>query len=619
MKNLKLQWNSIKRNKTQFLFLVLSALIYLGLSSYALIRGVTANAVIYEFTGFFLMQLPMWVLFYIYITLETCYEIQNYKEAYCLTKKGMASIYKTQFSIIMLHVMFSTLLALFSNVLYIFISKQADFNLILHTVFLILFYFFLCCTAAAFIGLALSQIRKKHFSQTIFILIAASELPIANNFANGFYTLLGVDLFNLIKLLSLPPNSILGQQIHQAGFEIADDKISHLLFLITLSILIITILQSRKKTAKCAICIALCISMLVSYLMPYASFKSETSEYAVVDYLFSDKLTQITEAADFNVKKYDMKFSAFRKLKADVKIHIDKSDLSEYKFTLYHGYKIKEIANQNGDKLDFEQNGDYFTVHGDGRVEFLNVKYSGYCKKFYTTYKNVFLPANFAYYPVPGFREVFSEETGASFVDMVLPAETEFNVEFDLSKRIVSNLNEISKNKFEGKGKSLTLLGGYTKEAQINGTTVYYPYFDSKLNEASITRHIGEFTKNHPELKKIILIPNTNLSGYERCRVYDNYMLLSFIYDVENSYYQSLIPPEKKSLNSWLRRVYQYGAEGYEHYKERNLSDTERKEFELTWEIMSNDSSGEKKKKIEQYLINNNDTRTPIEFLESIR
>lgn len=63
----------------------------------------------------------------------------------------------------------------------------------------------------------------------------------------------------------------------------------------------------------------------------------------------------------------------------------DKTNLNEYKFTMYHGYKIKNITNEKGEKLKYSvTGGDYINIiNTKESIKKIVFEYSGFCRFFY--------------------------------------------------------------------------------------------------------------------------------------------------------------------------------------------------------------------------------------------
>ena len=103
---------------------------------------------------------------------------------------------------------------------------------------------------------------------------------------------------------------------------------------------------------------------------------SETADTTYYDMIHKD--CQKDEAADFRVKKYQLDFSVVLNLTGSAKVYVDRSELKSYRFTLYHGYKVKQVTDQTGAALDFRREYDYVTVtRGGAAVEYLCLEYTG--------------------------------------------------------------------------------------------------------------------------------------------------------------------------------------------------------------------------------------------------
>lgn len=70
---------------------------------------------------------------------------------------------------------------------------------------------------------------------------------------------------------------------------------------------------------------------------------------------------QVSKPADFKIDSYDLEFNFRNDLNAVATIKTDDVK-DEYKFTLYHGYKISKITDGNNDELNFTRDSDYLTI-----------------------------------------------------------------------------------------------------------------------------------------------------------------------------------------------------------------------------------------------------------------
>jgi len=195
------------------------------------------------------------------------------------------------------------------------------------------------------------------------------------------------------------------------------------------------------------------------------------------------------EGESFQITKYDMEFSVNNHLQGQVQCTVDKQDLEKYSFTLYHGYKIRSVRNEEGKELTFTQNRDWITVNNSGKVEKIIFEYEGYDLFFYATNQGIYLPANFEYYPVAGFHLVQSEE-GNEFTQELFSQTARFDltVKVKADYPVASNFtgNLIGEEKgyyiwhFGGEDRGIALMGSpYLVEREIEGVRV----IDSKLKQ----------------------------------------------------------------------------------------------------------------------------------------
>ena len=74
------------------------------------------------------------------------------------------------------------------------------------------------------------------------------------------------------------------------------------------------------------------------------------------------------EKNNLNMTDLTMDISTNSMLKAKVVIKVDNKNLEKYKFTLYHGYNIKNIKINDKD-VNFNRNLDYFEINNTQNYE----------------------------------------------------------------------------------------------------------------------------------------------------------------------------------------------------------------------------------------------------------
>lgn len=205
--------------------------------------------------------------------------------------------------------------------------------------------------------------------------------------------------------------------------------------------------------------------------------------------------------ADFKIKKYAGNLKVKRQLQAEIQIEPDEKKHDKYEFTLYHGFKVKQIADGNR-ILRFEQKGDHITIYVPGGLEQESITfiYQGYSSFYYSTSQATFLPAYFCYLPFPGHRLVWFEPSlmdngmkDASKEDDLsgIGYEVKYDLLLDLSQKVYSNLSVDQKGHCRGKSDGLTLMASpYITEYTENGITFLYSIF--RQNEISLKDQFKE-------------------------------------------------------------------------------------------------------------------------------
>jgi len=627
MKDIKIMKNMFLRNKFRkyfifiMTFLFVAAELGLFIASIDLIKSGYESSLNYFYST--LCILNYFVILFIFFSYECFSKINLYKESIDVCKKGMNSVYKIELYLFFAYILFIAIVALIFNLVFIWINKQLVFSVIVHTVFMLLFYYIFCCLAAVFIGLLLSLIKKRYIAYIFMLLFAVSEIELTEMLSMYLFDYTGKDFSKLFEFLFLVPHSIDWTPNYLTGVIFDINKVSLLLFYIgfTLLIVVITNCKSKnKKYVKATICTILCICLLTGYFMPVSNPKYDLSSsgdtYDACYYNYHrDDIKE--EKADFAVEKYDLKLSARLNLKADAAVYVDNQNLSEYKFTLYHKYKVLEVTNQNDEKLDFRRECDYLTVYDSGKTECLHIKYYGGSTQYYSSYTGINLPGNVYFYPVAGFHKMFVNYYG--FVCRALPRETAFEVTFDYPKTVYSNLNETGRNTFSGISKSLTLVSGYYKTEKIEDTLVYYPSMSKEYKVEDLHKHLDAFITENNNIKKIIFIPKVYSAQFAGVRAYDDYIFIHEKFDVAQQAFESKIDYTKWPFFTLVREYYDPNTEPeYLQQMEERADAEEKKQMAVLKVLFASENREKAAAEIEEYLTDGEDMRTPSEFLSAL-
>lgn len=630
MKNFKLQKKAIEKNKfhESLLIIMFSLLTVYWLRS--LIFHFTENrhdALSFLWGSF--SVLPYLQIFLIFFTFETCKKMHLYYEAISVTKKGVYDMYKTHLAVIITYVLFLTAEITVINLVETFFSPGMSSELILKLLPPLFFYFLLGCLAAVFIGFMFSFIKRSVFFYFFIILILLSQIDYIKDFVSNIYSVSGLNIIKGVELFNISPNSLDWGVNYHTGVVVNNDKVALMLFWIVFSLLVFILKQKsaavKYKAVKSGVCIALCAVLMAGYLTPFAMLdmgRGPSGLFANEEYYDYNVDCQTEEEADFRVTKYKLDLSAYRMLKARADIYVDKTNLSDYVFTLYHGYKVTKVTDRNGNKLNFTRENDYLTVHGSGSdTECITVEYHGDGNEFYSNHSGMLLTGNFCYYPLPGKRIVFVSSV-QGVMNNALPYKAEFDVRVNNCSSVFCNLDEVEKNHFAGESDSVTVLSGLLKSLKIKDTEIIYPYMNALYNEAFLKEGFESFIEKNPAVKKIFILPNISQCEKEGTVLFDDYLITARDYDIEAVVLKSQASYDKQDLAGYISMYETDEKEAYWQFSRETAlimeEDDKIRMMDLIDEILAEDD-GTVLQQIKDYLIDDSDTRDSLEFLESLR
>lgn len=180
-------------------------------------------------------------------------------------------------------------------------------------------------------------------------------------------------LYRIADLLSFMTRKFLSAPNVYYMYSVAAVDVQRILFWIFLVAAIICVVMNREE--KRWIFVVPGVAMLTCMFFFFQPVSSpgvdiiggeDAWTYDDTYYIYSGNIdckdVSKYEKATFKVNKYSMNLNAGRKLEARVEVDIDQTDLQQYDFTLYHGYKIKSVEDDHGQNLTFYQKGDYVQV-----------------------------------------------------------------------------------------------------------------------------------------------------------------------------------------------------------------------------------------------------------------
>lgn len=550
------------------------------------------------------------------------------KIAECLkaTKNGYSKFVFSQASVLFCCVLVFFIVQLLCNLCLCIMSDVWNVQYLWHTFLGCVLSYFLTAFVGELFGLLLAQSANRLNSYLLLAFVSLLGTNMAENMVYALYSMKGINLYPLVNLFNLYPPSLNWTPVFAFGQSILPYRWATALFwMFLLTALLILKVSDKKKKQKAVTAVfpaVLSVVCLIITLLPQSklilnSYDPAASAMADFNYYVDDaeEHPPLYEEADFSVDKYDLEFSLGLELKAKAVLYADKKDLSEYRLTLYHGFKVDSVCDENNEKLKFEQNGDYLTIYNENKnLNSFTIKYHGHSNVCYSNVQGSFLPAYFPYYPRAGFEPVFD---GQSYSAMSKNTVSKFNVKINGIQNYYSNLDETAKNVFSGKSNGLTIVSGMYDEFESDGLRLVYPYLK---NDEFTNEMIEDFIEQNKDtvaingnVETIIFIPSYSNSTYTSYIDYSDHIVTTQILGFTERYKAQLTPSYKEDLKS-VYHMYISAPELFADMLEGAKGMTEPTIEVYIADYVDYIGEEEALANIEQYLNDDSDTRTYQEF-----
>lgn len=280
-------------------------------------------------------------------------------------------------------------------------------------------------------------------------------------------------------------------------------NLQRILFWILFSISLLFLFRAReKKIWITGVCFGLTLITFALYIQPsgeryisgnWGAYAADNQYYNLlfasksgIGYGTADEYEGIGRSykeASFKILKYAGELSAKRELNASIDVEVDRKDLCEYIFTLYHGYRLSQVTDEKGNSIPFEQDVDHVRLNTQNcqPLEKIHFEYAGYSREYVTTSQAVLLGGNFPYLPQPGWLPYKGEpKNGALHTDEYnlkgLCYPVEYDITFPTEATMYTNLTESEKAHFVGKSEGATFISSkFMGETKLPNATLYYP------------------------------------------------------------------------------------------------------------------------------------------------
>lgn len=564
--------------------------------------------------------------FYIFLSLEYCYTVKSFIKNDSSSAKSTIRLYINIFLVLMLLNLITTIIYTIYNISVFFTIDIIQHDFLFHVLISMLLNFFIVAILAILMGMCLALTFKRPVAYLFSIIFIFFTSPAFEFLKEVLYYNYNINLYPVFNIFDLYTPSLIWVPNFYFGYSLLPYRFALLfiwIFVVMAILLYKLISQKAIKIISAAICIVLFSLSTVVYFQPSSKLVMNYDPDAGLDtdLWYYNESEQKEEAGGFDVLDYTMNINVTHQL--NVKANLKVSDnLSEYKFTLYHGYKITSICNQDEVDMKYDQDGDYFIVYNDGvEVDELKVEYSGYSTKFYSNSQGMILPGFFPYYPHSGFHRVYDIDN-LCFEKLFLDSASEFHITVSGNKQIYSNLNKTEKNEFNGNATSITIVSGFVTSQVVEGIELIYPYMDTtNFSNESIENYINQFINEYrksQEVEKIIILPNLNLINTDTV-IYDGYITTNGLYGLAAQCTYIEMNPDKKRLID-LTNAYLYSPDYFNYIV--SLEDSDNNSDAIIAVMISEKieklGTEEFVRILEEYLYNDDDLRTVPEFLDDL-
>lgn len=423
--------------------------------------------------SFVILCFTSYEFFYLY---KRCY----IDEALYSHKNGKTRILTSTVTVLL----FIPALEFFSAFVFNFViflsSGMNDYSYLYHIFSVLFLYVFLGGIIPILLGVFFAQKTKRIVSYALMALIIFLVSSTSDFIPGGLSQVTKINFWEAKYFLAyILPNDLEWYINHDYGMYAEIYRWNLIIFWISLLSFLFFKLCQIKKTALKAVLLSLTLLIstfnLVGYFYGGSHIEkgAQLDSISMSDYLFYTENEQKNQDPDFEVTSYDMDLSIYRQLDAEVSMTLSDTGLEYYNFTLYHGYNVLKITDIEGNALKYNREGDYVTVIGNGNLQLISIKYSGYSPILYSNYQACSLPGFFAYYPIPRFYKITGDYT--TYNPIEIKSETEFNIRVDSARQFYSNLDEVKneKNCFVGVTSYPTLFSGFYKS---NSSDIYKIY-----------------------------------------------------------------------------------------------------------------------------------------------
>lgn len=487
-------------------------------------------------------------------------ETHQMRESFISTPMGYKRYLQTLFLLLFwIAVLFSVLTA---GITAFFVSRSELTSILyayrqstVHFLLLTCIYLLIPAVIGICFGLSLSFLPNRLMGYLVIAIAFLLSYVINDLPAALLYELTGLNAYYPFELLRIGPEINLSP-IYAFGYPAQIHQMARLLFWLCLfgGLLFWNLNRMEPTRRKWQIPFVgiLAVLSIVTYFWPASRVAITTNPFygLTADQEYYYKNPGSEQEADWTITNYELEVRIFRKLNVKATLILSQPVLGEMPFTLYHGYRVTDVRDAEGNKLSFRQEGDYLMVQSATETQQISITYSGSGDRYYSNEQGVSLPGSFVWYPHAGKKILFDNSAGG-FIWVNPENDVSFRVAVKYPKKIYSNLVETEKGIWEGQSTGVTLMSGMLTEEVQSGIRFVYPYLNTELYakgiRADLVNKVIQRDTVLDAVHSVISIAPVNLTTpSERFALLSDHLLLSNPLE-----YDDYIPLAKLRANKW--------------------------------------------------------------------
>ncbi|CAM4186457.1 hypothetical protein BAMA_24485 [Bacillus manliponensis] len=466
-----------------YLVSLIIILSYLGVIVYSYLSSeITNPGNMLQLSSFFIQGYMLIFMFFGFHTIHI--ETSDVsKDLFLTIRKGFYIKIGSNISlIVIMNIMFCMFATLVIYTVYQFTGYHFS-DLYKKSMLFIFMYWFLPAFISSLIGFVIGLTVHKKFSPAFIVGIWLLISPLNIYFSNQLYKLLGMEHVPGFIHLGISDPKMSYHAFSGFTFTV-EDVMNKVIWVITILVIIIVILLLKRNNVK-SLLIILSVTALLFSAIPFFFLDSKPNptdfhkrNIDELNYYALNRYEKPRAEMDYTIKKYEIDLAIEKQLKASVHIQFTEHEKGKKSFSLYHGFRVTSIEDEEGNAINYKQYGDFLDVDLHMPTKEVYLQYSGTSSPYMDANQSfAYLPYYFAWIPLktehPSMRYMYNSNHR-------LPAQPndliQYTLKFNGSKNIVTNLKKVEEGTYIGvTNAGVSFMYGELKTKKIGGYNITYP------------------------------------------------------------------------------------------------------------------------------------------------